>query len=109
MMPSNSEADDKAANYAGHVEVFMEARGVASITMTDATQAIWGTSGRGNPNAVRIIEAVASLGYLHIKRVGKRKRLVSRTDKPISTRAFSDEDRSYWLKSHQEELEMDRG
>ncbi len=90
-----NKADKKAAGLAGYVECDLAKRGVSEITMTDATQAIWGTSGRGNPNAVRLIEATAMLGYLAIRNVGKRKRLVSRTSKPIPEEAFTAEDRAF--------------
>lgn len=95
------DAETKAANYAGYVECYINQGLTATaaitkeITMTDATEAIWGSSGRGNPNAVRVIEAVAMLGYLRIRKVGKRKRMVSRTDKPIPESAFSAEDRKF--------------
>lgn len=88
-------ADMRAAAYAAYVADFIEngymGRGSTSgeITMTDATEAIWGSSGRGNPNAVRIVEAVATLGFLKIRSVGKRKRMVSRTSKPIPDEAFA--------------------
>ncbi len=81
-------AEAKAATYAAYVEHFLRERSCQSCTMTDATQAIWGTSGRGNPTAVRIIEATAVLGFLEVKKVGKRKRLVRRTDKPIPPECF---------------------
>lgn len=90
LTPADREAAErKAAAYACHVEAYIK-RGLTTkaaitkrISMTEATEAIWGTSGRGNPNAVRIIEATATLGYLHIKQHGRRTRYVSRTDKPI--------------------------
>ena len=83
-------AEQKAAGFAAHIEEFIRSgrgglRGKlhGEITMTDATEAIWGTSGRGNLTAVQIIEATAVMGYLRIRQAGRRKRLVSRTDKPI--------------------------
>lgn len=84
----NIDAEMRAAVFAGYVEAYMAERNASSITMTDATEAIWGTSGRGNPNAVRKIEAVAMLGFLHIVKVGKRNRRVERTAKPIPTEAY---------------------
>lgn len=70
------------------VEDSLRDKGRASFSMTDATEAIWGTSGRGNPNAVRLIEACAALGYLHIERNG-RSRTVSRTGKAIDAGAYN--------------------
>lgn len=75
------KATERAIDLSGYVRAYMEHHGVSSITMTDATEAIWGTSGRGNPNAVRLIEACHMLGYLHVRRVGKVKRRVELTDK----------------------------
>lgn len=51
------------------------------ITMTDATEAIWGTSGRGSPNAVRHIEALADLGFVTIHYENKRTRRVLMTER----------------------------
>jgi hypothetical protein len=90
-------ADKKAAGLAGYVECYLQREGQTYCSMTDATEAIWGTSGRGNPNAVRLIEAVATLGFLKIQQVGKRRRLVSRTDKVIPEEAFTAEDRKWAL------------
>lgn len=72
-----SPARQKAAQNAAHVDCYMRARKQDSITMTEATTAIWGTSGTGNPNAVRIIEACAAAGYLKITPHGKRARYIS--------------------------------
>lgn len=83
------DAEAKAAVYAGYVEAYMAERGVAAIPMTAATEAIWGTSGRGNPNAVRLIEATATLGFLTIQQAGKRHRLVRRSDKPIPPECYA--------------------
>jgi hypothetical protein len=44
------------------------------ITMTAATVSIFGTSGRGNRTAVRIIETLAEYGYIEIH--GNKKRTV---------------------------------
>ena len=90
-----TEADKKAAGLAGYVECYLLRKACTECTMTDATEAIWGTSGRGNPNAVRLIEAVAMLGYLEIQKVGKVKRIVYRTDKAIPEEAFTAEDREW--------------
>lgn len=49
------------------------------VSMTQATEHLWGTSGRGNPNCVKVIEACARLGMVEIKTVGKRSRMVRRT------------------------------
>ena len=93
------KATTKAANLAGYVECFLARKGRTEITMTDATEAIWGTSGRGNPNAVRLIEATAALGFLRVRKHGKRTRLVSRTDKLIPEEAFSAEDRDWAMRN----------
>lgn len=81
-------ADEKAAQLAAHVEDYMTRTKRTSITMTDATEAIWGTSGRGNPNAVLKIEAVAHFGWLQIQKVGARKRIVTRTSRPLPKTAL---------------------
>lgn len=73
------KATERATDLSGYVRAYMEHHGVSSITMTDATEAIWGTSGRGNPNAVRLIEACAAFGYLRVRRVGKVRRRVELT------------------------------
>ena len=52
--------------------------GDSTMTMTDATETIYGSSGRGNPRAVRILETLAEYGYLAI--TGSKKRLVRITD-----------------------------
>jgi hypothetical protein len=93
-------ADKKAAGLAGHVECYLLRNARSSCTMTDATEAIWGTSGRGNPNAVKLIEAVATLGYLRIEKAGKVKRIVTRTAKPIPEEAFPAEDRAYAMREY---------
>lgn len=90
-----NSADKKAAGLAGYVECYLLRNARSECTMTDATEAIWGTSGRGNPNAVKLIEAVAVMGYLKIERRGKVKRIVYRTDKAIPEEAFPAEDRKY--------------
>lgn len=72
-------ANQRAHALSGYVRAFMEHNGRGGISMTDATEAIWGTSGRGNPNAVRLIEACAMLGYLRITRAGKVRRIVELT------------------------------
>lgn len=93
------KATKKAANLAGHFECYLIRKKIGpEISMTDATEAIWGTSGRGNPNAVRLIEATAILGFLSIRKHGKRNRLVSRTLRPIPEEAFTAQDREYCLK-----------
>lgn len=76
-----SAAEDKAARLSGHIREDMEAQGVTSMTMTEATTAIWGTSGTGNPNAVRLIEAMGVMGYVRIYHVTKRNRRVELTPK----------------------------
>lgn len=82
-------AENRAAAYAAYVEQYLRENNRTSCSMTDSTEAIWGTSGRGNPNAVRTIEAVATLGYLTITKVTKTRRMVSRTNKPIPFEAFT--------------------
>ncbi len=47
--------------------------------MTAATECLWGTSGRGNPNAKRKIQTAARFGVLRI--VGRTRLKVSITDK----------------------------
>lgn len=82
-------AENKAAVHAAYVEQSLREKDRREFSMTDATEAIWGTSGRGNPNAVRIIEAVAVLGYLTIRNVTKTRRVVGRTTKPIPAECFA--------------------
>ena len=57
-----------------NLEFLVDDTSNGSITMTDATESIWGSSGRGNPRAVRIIETLAEYGYLKITG-GKRRRV----------------------------------
>lgn len=83
------KAENKAAVHAAYVEQFLREQSRTSCSMTDAAQAIWGTSGRGNPNAVRLIEAVATLGFLRITKITKTRRAVSRTDKVIPAECFA--------------------
>ena len=84
-----AQGEPRARLLAAYVECYMHDRGVSSVTMTAATEAIWGTSGRGNPNAVRLIEACAALGYLHIEQRGTRNRRVSRTPRVIEDGAYA--------------------
>lgn len=81
-------AENKAAVHAAYVEQFLRDLNKTECSMTDATEAIWGTSGRGNPNAVRTIEAVSVLGYLQLRKVTKTRRVVSRTLKTIPKECF---------------------
>ena len=83
-MISREQANHRAAILAAHVEDYMTRKNRTAISMTDATEAIWGTSGRGNPNAVKMIESVAVFGWLAIERVGKVKRIVRRTNRPLT-------------------------
>ena len=53
--------------------------GDKTVSMTDATQALWGESGRGHPRAVRIIETLGEYGYLSI--TGNKRRRVTFTEK----------------------------
>ena len=55
----------------------MEDCGDRWISMTAATESIWGTSGRGNPKAVRIIETLGEYGLVEIKGNKSRKVQVS--------------------------------
>ena len=48
------------------------------VTMTEATEALWGTSGRGNPSCVKLIEACAALGMVEIREKDARTRMVRR-------------------------------
>lgn len=82
-------AENKAAVHAAYVEQFLRDKNQLACSMTDATEAIWGTSGRGNPNAVRIIEAVAVLGFLTITQVTRTRRTVSRSNKSIPKECFA--------------------
>lgn len=45
------------------------------VSMTQATEHLWGTSGRGNPNCVKVIEACARLGTVEIIRIGRHRRV----------------------------------
>jgi len=40
-------------------------------TMTDLTELVWGTSGRGSPKLVGLIRAFASLGLLRLVKRGR--------------------------------------
>lgn len=53
------------------------------LTMTDATEAYYGSSGRGSPQAVRCIEKAAEHGVLKITAKG-RSRIVTLTSKGVS-------------------------
>jgi hypothetical protein len=85
----------------------MDNRGLTSITMTEATTAIWGTSGTGNPNAVRIIEATAAYGYLLITHRDKRARDVSVVQGTIPAEALSKEDRAYYKKMYEDDIKAE--
>jgi hypothetical protein len=95
-----SEAAQKAAEIAASVENYMAIRGKTQITMTEATTAIWGTSGTGNPNAVRRIEAAAYFGFLKIVPHGKRTRYVTVGNKPIPAEAMSEETKAFERKMY---------
>jgi hypothetical protein len=43
----------------------------SKMSMTDATEAYWGMSGRGNPNAKARIRMVSAKGLLDIQRKGR--------------------------------------
>ena len=88
-----SPARQKAATYAASVEAYLEAYRQTEITMTEATTAIWGTSGTGNPNAVRIIEACTAYGFLTIRKHGKRARYISAKPGAVPIEALSAKDR----------------
>lgn len=95
-----SSVAQKAAEIAAHVENYMAIRGKTQITMTEATTAIWGTSGTGNPNAVRRVEAAAHFGFLKIIHHGKRTRYVTVSGKPIPAEAMSQEDKDFERKMY---------
>jgi hypothetical protein len=63
--------------FQNHLEFLAEDCGDKFISMTAATGSIWGTSGKGHPRAVRIIETLAEYGYLEIQGSGKRQVKVS--------------------------------
>ena len=48
-----------------------------TVSMTEATELVWGSSGRGNPNAVRVVERLAAAGHATIRQVGKARRTVT--------------------------------
>lgn len=89
MATDYSKGEPRARNLAAYVECYMYDQGVTSITMTDATEAIWGTECCSRADAVRLIEACAALGYLHIEQRGARTRRVSRTAKFIEDAAYA--------------------
>jgi hypothetical protein len=66
----------------GLTQYLVEDLGERSVSMTAATEAIHGTSGRGNPRAVRQIECLAQYGYVTI--TGKHKRTVKLTAKGLA-------------------------
>lgn len=41
------------------------------MSMTDATECYWGTSGRGNQNAKSCIRGAANLGYVRVQKRGR--------------------------------------
>ena len=102
-----SKGAQKAASTAAHVLNELEIQGKARFTMTEATTAIWGTSGTGNPNAVRLIEATAALGFLKIVPHGKRTRYVEAGAKPVPSEAMSQEDKDYAKRMHQETIQIE--
>jgi len=102
-----SKGAQKAASTAAHVLNELEIQGKKHFTMTEATTAIWGTSGTGNPNAVRLIEATAALGFLKIVPHGKRTRYVEAGAKPVPAEAMSQEDKDYAKRMHQETIQAE--
>lgn len=54
-----------------------------SMSMTDATQCYWGSSGRGSQKAKGNIRLLASVGYVVVVRKGRNER-VSLTEKGIA-------------------------
>ena len=102
-----SKGAQKAASTAAHVENYMAIRGKTHLTMTEATTAIWGTSGTGNPNAVRLIEATAAFGFLKIVPHGKRTRYVEVGAKPIPAEAMSQEDKDYYAKMYRDDIQAE--
>lgn len=102
-----SAAKKQAAQMSTHVENYLRAHGKTQITMTEATTAIWGTSGTGNPNAKRIIEGCAAYGYLVITPHGKRTRYVERSTLPIPQEAMSDADRDEEVQRLKDNIQRD--
>lgn len=102
-----SAAKQQAAQYAVHVDNYLRAHGKTVITMTEATTAIFGTSGTGNPRAKLIIEGCAAYGYLVITAKGKRTRYVERSAKPIPQEAMSDAERDAEVKRMKDEVQAD--
>ena len=49
--------------------------GAGFMSMTNATECYWGTSGRGNPNAKARIETAGRFGLLTIVRQGRSQRV----------------------------------
>jgi hypothetical protein len=94
---TRSEVVLRAAKIAGWVECYLQRNARTDCSMTDATEAIWGTSGRGNPNAVKQIEAAAYVGFLRITQQGRTRR-VCRTTAPIPEEAFPAADREWAMK-----------
>lgn len=95
----------KAASTAAHFLNDLEIRGKTYCTMTEATTAIWGTSGTGNPNAVRQIEIAAQLGYLKIVPKGKRTRYVEKGSKEVPADAMSQEDKDFAKRMYEQGLQ----
>lgn len=100
-----SKAAQKAASTAAHIINDLEIRGKTHCTMTEATTAIWGTSGTGNPNAVRLIEATAAYGFLKIVPHGKRTRYVEAGSKAIPAEAMSQEDKDWAKKMYLQDIQ----
>jgi hypothetical protein len=102
-----SKAAQKAASTAAHIVNELEIQGKTHFTMTEATTAIWGTSGTGNSNAVRLIEATAAMGFLKIVPHGKRTRYVEAGSKAIPPEAMSQEDKDFAKKMRQDTIQME--
>lgn len=70
-MSNDTETMKKAIDLAGYIPTEW-------VTMTQATEHLWGASGRGSPGAVKLIEACATLGLVEIQHRGRRTRMVRR-------------------------------
>jgi hypothetical protein len=97
----------KAASTAAHFLNDLELHSKTRCTMTEATTAIWGTSGTGNPNAVRQIEIAAQLGYLKIIPHGKRTRYVEKGPKEVPADAMSQEDKDFYKRMYDEGIQAE--
>lgn len=77
LAPRSAAIREKCNDLLDWLEAHFEERGASSLSMTEATVGIMGTSGRGCAVGVRKLEVLADLGLLTITRTGKRTRAVS--------------------------------